>query len=289
MGSRDAERTERPMSTLTLAGTEFRDFAVSGWVFQDLTDWYTLTDDKMPDEEKPQGHGAFGVAESLRSAAVVSFRAVYLGDSDDETLAAAEQLMAAIATGPVEMLYSDALRTTARTVSVRTAPMHDAFDGTIGEFEFDCLARDPRRYSVGDSWQSTGPAVDGAGLVWPAVWPLVWPGGGSDGRVTLQNVGSAPAAQRYRLNGGFTSALLTNTATGQRIGFNRPVPVGSVVEIDTRTRQAWIDGQSDVSRYLMFREWWDVPKYSTVRVQFDVNGAVGSPSMDALMRSAWFA
>lgn len=277
------------MSTLTLGGIEFKDVAASGWVYQGLTDWYTLTDDKIPDEEKPQGHGAFGVSESLRSSAVIPFKAVYLADTEAEMLAAGEQIMAAVATGPVDMVYTDALRTTSRSVTVRTAPMTDHHGRPTGEFEFDCLARDPRRYSVGDAWQSTPPAADGAGIVWPLVWPLVWPGGGSDGRVTLQNLGSAPAAQRYRLNGGFESALLTNTATAQRIGFNRPVPAGSVVEIDTKSRQAWIDGQSDVSRYLTFREWWDVPRYSTVQVQFDVTGATGSPTLSALAPSAWFA
>ncbi|HXH34323.1 MAG TPA: hypothetical protein VNJ54_07920 [Plantibacter sp.] len=258
-------------------------------MFSDLTDWYTLTDDKNGNEEKPQAHGSFATAEVFRSSSVIPFSAVYLGETEAEVLAAGEALTAAVAFGPVSMVYEDELRPTARTVTVRTAPVKDMRGEPTGEVELDCLAADPRRYSVGDAWQSTGPAADGAGLVWPAVWPLIWPGGGSDGRVTLTNIGSAPAAQRYRLNGGFTSALLTNTSTGQRVGFNFPVASGSVVEIDTRTRQAWIDGQSDVSRYLQFREWWDVPKYSTISVQFDVTGATGTPTLDAVAPSAWIA
>lgn len=277
------------MSKLTLAGVEFQDWATAGWVYSGLTDWYSLTDDKNSPEEKPQAHGSFSATEVFRSSSVISFTAVYLGEDEAEVLSAGETLMSAIATGPASMVYEDALRQTARTVTVRSAPVTDMRGEPTGEYEFDCLASDPRRYSVGDAWQSTGPAVDGSGLVWPAVWPLIWPGGGSDGRVTLQNFGSAPAGQVYRLTGGFTSALLTNVSTGQRVGFDFPVASGSVVEIDTRTRSAWIDGQSDVSRYLRFREWWDVPKYSTVAVQFDVTGGTGTPTMSALAPSAWFA
>lgn len=277
------------MTTIQLGPTTFDGSATTGWVFQELVDWYSLTDDKVGITEKPQSHGAFGAGRSLRSAAVVSFTAVYLGETAAEVLDAGERMAAALAESSVEMIVTDDLRASSRTVSVRVAQMKDHLGRPNGEFTFDCVARDPRRYSVGDTWTSTGPATSGGGLVWPAVWPLVWQPGGADGRVALENRGSAPSSPVYRLRGGFTSATLTNVETAQRIGFTRPVPATSVVEIDTRTRQARIDGQSDVSRYLSIREWWDVAPYSTTRVQLDLTGADADAGLDAMVRSAWFA
>jgi hypothetical protein len=252
------------MTTIQLGPTTFEGSATTGWVFQELVDWYSLTDDKVGITEKPQSHGAFGSNRSLRSAAVVSFTAVYLGETAAEVLEAGERMSAALAETSVEMVVTDDLRATARTVSVRVAQMKDHLGRPNGEFTFDCVARDPRRYSVGDSWASTGPATSGGGLV-------------------------APSSPVYRLRGGFTKATLTNVDTAQRIGFVRPVPAGSFVEIDTRTRQARIDGQSDVSRYLTIREWWDVAPYSTTRVQLDLDDSDETAGLDAMVRSAWFA
>lgn len=62
--------------------------------------------------------------------------------------------------------------------------------------------------------------------------------------------------------------------TGARIGFNRSVPVGSEVVIDTANRRATIDGQSDVSRWLQFREWELVPAGASRTFQFDATGVV---------------
>ena len=60
------------------------EIATSGWLFNNLVDWYSLTDDKAQSVERPQGHGAFAVNASWRSAAAISFRAVYLADTAAE-------------------------------------------------------------------------------------------------------------------------------------------------------------------------------------------------------------
>lgn len=156
--------------------------------------------------------------------------------------------------------------------------------GRTAAYQARFFAPDPRRYADGE-WQQTGPAVAATGLVWPAVWPLVWPDTGSSGRIVLLNSGKAPSSPQFRLAGPFTSALITCVETGDRIGFGRPVPDGSVVEISGR--HAVIDGQSDVSRWLQFREWDDVPAQTARTYQFDVvSGA--SALLSGKVDSAWW-
>ena len=275
---------------IELAGVTFRDTG-RGWVFADLIDWYTLTDSKSQDTPKPQSHGSFKPGRDWRSSAAISFTAAYIGDSVAECLAAAESFTAAGTGETATMQVTDDIRTTSREVSIRHVGVPDFFgyDHYEVRFAVDVLAWDPRRYSVGDAWLSTGPAQSGSGLVWPAVWPLVWPSSGSDGRLTLTNAGTGAYPPIYRLYGGFDSALITNVTTGQLIGFDHPVPDGSVVEINTRTRQARIDNQSDVSRFLTWRQWWDVPASSSIVIQFDATASVGTPHLEALPRSAWIA
>lgn len=267
---------------------EFLDFAVGGWVFWELVDWFGQVDDKVPVVERPQGHGAFPVAKSLRSSRAISYSAVYLAETVAEVEAAWDDLAAVGAEGPTLMRVVADSGDTQRVVSVMVSRVKDHNGDPTGEVAVDAIARDSRRYSVAQGLDVTGPPVEGQGIVWPLVWPLVWPADGSDGRIVLENLGKAPTFPTFTLTGGFDSATITCVETGQRIGFDRPVPVGSSVVIDVVTRTARIDGQSDVSRWLRFREWPMIPKESTRSFQFDVVAPVGSPTLTGEVRSAWW-
>lgn len=275
------------MTTIDLDGIVFRDFATSGWVFSDLVDWQGLTDDKVPVNERPQGHGAFATSRSLRTSRAISFTATYLAESESELEDAVDALAAVGADGPVRVEVQTDRGVTWRTVTVQASKLSDPKGAAEGAVAVDMIARDPLRYADAD-WDETGPPVPGSGLVWPVVWPAVWPGGGSDGRVTLTNSGRAPSAPVFQLVGGFDSATITCVETGARIGFDRMVPVGSVVEIDAGTYRATIDGQSDVSRFLRWREWELVPGLSARSFQFDPVGASGAPVLRGRVFPAWW-
>lgn len=154
-------------------------------------------------------------------------------------------------------------------------------------YQVQFLARDPRRYADAP-FASTAPPSTGQGETWPLTWPRVWPSGGTNGRITLDNSGetSSPAVT-FRLHGGFATATITCVETGARVGFTRPIPEGDFVEIDVEQRRALYNGSSDVSRWLAFREWEQVPARSTRAYQFDVTNPSGTPFMEGRVLSAW--
>lgn len=277
-------------STISLGSIIFGDVEFQGWSFKDLIDWWGQTDDKLEVVERPQMHGAFDVSKSLRASRAISFTGTFIGDAQADVETAFDALSSVGAEGPVVMVVSTPAGRTARTVTVERVTPADHHGRAFGLFTVDLLARDPRRYAVVADvpWVQTGPPEDGAGLVWPAVWPLIWPGGGSSGRITVTNSGRAPSAPQFRLHGGFTSALITCVESGARIGLDRLVAPGSQVLIDTADRRAVIDGQSDVSRWLRWREWELVPPGASRSYQFDVAGAVGSPILEGRVLSAWW-
>jgi hypothetical protein len=259
-------------------------FAAQGWSFRDLVDWWGTTPAKGSPVERPQGHGAFEASQSLRSSRAISITANYIGESQAEVEDAFDTLSAVGAEGPVLMTVTTPAGSSHRVVTIEdTAPTRHRGGSPIGGMTVDMIARDPRRYSSGE-WLSTPPPSPGQGLVWPVVWPAVWPGGGSSGRVELANAGKAPSAPVFRLLGGFESAVITCVENGRRIGFARPVPAGSMVEIDVKTKRALLDGQSDVSRWLRFREWTEVPGLLSRTFQFDADGG----EMIAKVDHAWW-
>lgn len=278
------------MTTITLDGIEFVDWGTSGWVFSGLTDWFGQTGNKIGVTERPQAHGAFVPSRALRSSRAISFEANYLGETVEEVENAWDSLAAVGAEAPVTIHVDAPSGATERLVTVSVNKMTDHHGDPTGKVAVDLIAYDPRRYAVAVSvpWEQTGSPSAGNGLVWPAVWPLVWPGGGSSGRIELVNTGTAPSAPQLRLLGGFSSALITCVETGQRVGLERLVPEGSVVTIDTEDHRAVIDGQSDVSRWLRWREWALVPPGQSRSFQFDVIDPVGVPKLEGRVLSAWW-
>lgn len=264
-------------SSITLGSIVFGDVEFEGWSFKDLIDWWGQTEDKLDVVERPQAHGAFDVTRSLRTSRAISFTGTFIGSAQADVENAFDDLSAVGAEGPVEMVVSTPAGATMRTVTVESVTPVDHHGRRYGRYSVDLIARDPRRYDVNAQSESTTPAQPGLGRTWPAVWPLVWPGGGSSGRITLTNTGKAPSAPTFILEGGFDTALITCLETGARIGLNRQIPVGSEVVIDTKTRRATIDGQSDVSRWLQYREWELIPPGASRTYQFDATGVVVTP------------
>lgn len=275
---------------IELGPITFEDVAFAGWSFKDLTDWWGQTADKTDVVERPQANGAFEVSRSLRASRALSFNATFIGGNQADAEAAFDDLSAVGAEGPVSMVVTTPARRSARLVTVEQVSPEDHRGRKYGRIAVDLISRDPRRYAVAADvpWLQTGPPTAGVGRIWPAVWPLIWPGGGSSGRITLTNTGKAPSSPQFRLIGGFDSALITSTETGARIGFDRLVPDGSVVTIDTAQHRATIDGQSDVSRWLRWREWEMVPPGQSRSYQFDVVGPVGTPKLEGRVLSAWW-
>lgn len=264
--------------------------ASQGWIFHTLKDWYGLTGNKYPTIERPQAHGAYPPGRAVRLSRAISFKVAYRNGTPAEVEEAVSLLSSFGAEGPIVMIVEDALGRTQRTVTIDSIPDLDDTRRYTGDMTVNAVAEDPRRYAVDTEvpWQRTAPPTAGAGLVWPAVSPLVWPGGGTSGRITLTNTGLAPSAPMFRTLGGFSSTLITTVETGARVGLDRLVPDGSVAVIDTAEHRAMLDGQSDVSRWISWREWELIPAGQSRTYQFDVTAAVGSPILEGRVLSAWW-
>lgn len=276
------------------------DASVAGRVFSDgddedatfllvnISGWFDGVDTRREKTPRPRRHGAFK-SQGYQGGRIVSLEIEVYTSSKAEQRDALASLAALLADGsyaPLTVTEGD--QSWSISVGRDGDPTVNLDNyGVLATVRLQFWAPDSRWYEDA-AWQETGPPVAGAGLVWPAVWPAVWPGGGSSGRIDLVNSGLAPSSPMFRLLGGFSSALITCVETGERIGFDRPIPIGSVVDIDVAGRRALIDGQSDVSRWLRWREWGDVPPDSTRRFQFDVVDPSGSPKLQGRVFPAWW-
>jgi len=273
---------------IELGDLGFPEAAHDGWLFNNLVDWYSLTDDKNDDDEKSQGHGTFETEESWRSAAAISFTAAFLGKTHADVLAAAERLTAIGATRRVRMAVTDDLRTTFRTVRVKASPVPATHGKPQAEFDIDVIAADPRRYGLTETDHTELPKP-GTGIVFPIVFPIDLGKPADEGRITLNNLGTAPTAPRFTVTGGFTNITLTEVGSGRRLTLDRSVPAGSSVTFDAHTRRVLLDGQTDISStFLTSREWWTVAPGSTSIVQFTGTGAIGTPELFGEINPAWW-
>lgn len=260
-----------------------------GWYFHSLDGWYGQTANKRRSEERPQAHGAFRRTRALRTSRAITFKVGFRDGTPAEVEEAVAELASFGYDGEITMIVEDAIGRFQRIVNVDVIPDQDDIRRYTGDMLVGLTSDDPRRYAIASEvpWEQTGPPSPGQGRAWPSVRPLIWPGGGSSGRITLTNRGKAASSPQLRVRGGFGTTLITTVETGARIGLDRLVPVGSVVEIDTEAHTATIDGQSDVSRWLRWSEWETIPRGESRSFQFDVTDPVGSPVLEGRVLSAW--
>ena len=272
------------MATLEVAGITFYDRRQTdgfGFYFSDLTDWDGVPESKSPVNERPQGDGAFGIAEDLRQSAAVSFTGFYSGSSRVDMLTRKQEMTGALGVGrPVTATFTDELGPTSRIVSIRNAKPADTKGRDVVQFTVDMIATDPLRYGPSVAVSTTLP-TSGGGIAYPITYPLTYGTPGYPGRITVSNPGTADTYSLLEVTGGLAGGFeLTEVTTGQVIRFERPIPVGSTVYLNPRTGRASIDGQSDVSGFLTRSEWWAVPAGGSREIQFNSLGVVtGAPTL----------
>jgi hypothetical protein len=165
-------------------------------------------------------------------------------------------------------------------------------------FAVDMLAVDPRRYTLGPDGDgssgvevvSTGLPSAGTGLVYPITYPLDYGTPGNIGRITVHNTGTAMSFSILEVTGGLSGGFeLQEVSSGNRLRFERAVPVGSTVTLNPRTGTVTIDGPTnDVSGFLTRREWWGVPPGAVQEIQFNAIGTpTGTPTLTARTPSAF--
>jgi len=281
------------MSTLTFANAtgsiSFADspapgVPVSGWFFRELVGWYDVTDSKSDINERPQAHGAFGVSQDWRTSAAFSAVLFYIGTDHADAVAAQNQFNRLTGGGkPLTVTFDDGGVSTSRVSSVRNARPVDSRGSKNVTLETALVAPDPLRYGTTVLVVADTP-VAGGGLIFPlgsgASYIDFLPGG-STGRISVTNNGTAPVYLTFDVSGGVDGFVVTDVTSNRAVRFDRQIPVGSVVTVNQRTGRASIDGPTnDVSGFLTSRQFWVIPPGETHDIQFQPLGAVvGAPRL----------
>lgn len=258
--------------------------SVSRFYFKSLKDWHALSDSKTPIVERPQDHGGFDISEDKATSLAPSFEGFYSGTSRLDALNAQTRLKALRGqSGMRRVTMTDEDGSWSRWVSLRRIDIDDIRNQRVFTFHVYMVAPDPRLYGESVSVTNGLPASTG-GLVWPITWPITWDSGGNDGRVTVQNSGTADIYADLQVSGGLGSGVsLTEVGTGREIRLEREIPVGSSAFFNQRTGRVYLDvPTNDISGFLTRSEWFATPAGGQSVIQFNSLGAVtGTPQLTA--------
>jgi hypothetical protein len=135
--------------------------------------------------------------------------------------------------------------------------------------------------STGVEWN--GPASPITGTVWQA-------SSGSSGFITIDNDGTAPTPVLFTItapsSGTLPQPTVTNTITGETITYGGTMVTGDVMTIDTGTGLALLNG-NDVGALFTKFQLFEVPKRSTIAVQFTAAGPADTASLLAQWSDAY--
>lgn len=265
------------------------------FVFVELSGWFGSPPMRAEVEDRPNGDGAFGSVRNYRSARVLRFRGALVGD---DVMSAQEELMDAFAAVqsdgrpfPFTVTTDVGARSVTATLQGEASVDPDwSLRRAVVEATFICY--DPVKYGP-ESASSTGLPSAGGGLEYPLGSPsgaLYYGEVGSLGRVTLTNAGTADVWPSFTVTGlldqGFEIRCIDS---GDVLRYDRVVPAGTSVSVDSRTGAVLIDGVSDGSTYLTRDQFFSVPAGGSCEVQFSAIGTGdSSASLVASIRPGWW-
>jgi hypothetical protein len=281
------------VTTITHGDITIEDGFGDGFHLRRLIGWYDAAPTKYEAEDRGQGHGTHRPGTVYRGARVVTVEGSWSGRTIVDAYRARRQV-AALPAGETLFSVTDPLDTTSVMGSLAKAPqVDDEIIEPFFTFAYDLVTHDPFRYGP---WvpSSSGVPTPSSGLTWPlgsAPSGLYWDWGteGVSGRVPVSNDGTADTYSTFEVTGGLGGGfLLTWVPTGAEIRFTRPIPDGSIVYLNPRTGRASIDGQSDVSGFLVKSEWWPIEPGQSGEVQFTPLGTVtGTPRLTVTTADAY--
>lgn len=264
---------------------------------ESLDSWYALPKPEVALAKRANAHGMFGLGQVWTAESTPTIIGRYHGMSHDDAVFARERLSAMFNDGnPIIMRVADVLGTTSRTVWVADfAPDWTATD--TFEFEMALVAPDARRYGALITSPGTGLPTAPSGLVWPLGASASglffdWGTAGTPGTIELSNPGNATAYPTVYVggnSGAFPDGFrVSEVETGREMVFPYPVPAGTVIAINNRTRRVTQDGGGDVTEILSKREWFSVPsKKSRTYLISTLGNVSGAPTFRATMMPAY--
>lgn len=255
---------------------------------QALGGWFSSAPVKTQPDDRATTDGVFEVDQFHFGARPIIISGLYTA-SMDEAVAFSDyrRLAGLLASGiPQTLTVADPFVTRQSKVMLfgSGSTLSPIVNG-LATYVIQFLAFDPVKYGLPVS-QVIGLPTAGGGLEYPLHSPsgaLYYGANGTLGRITLTNMGTAEAWPTFLVTGELTLGFfIQQLATGQVIRYDRIVPAGSTVSIDSRTGVVLIDGLSDGSTYITRDEWFSVPAMSSVDVQFNaIGGSSGTPQLTA--------
>lgn len=253
-----------------------------GWQLSNLEGWWDSADPRIDDEPRDGRHGDYGQDDVFQSARYVTITGVFQSYEDPGRVIREQDTLTALhEAGQFEMAVLDGAELRA-TVGLASRIKWDVdYAPGCAKFEFTVKADDPRKYGPKQTLSTSAP-TPGEGISDPIMDPISEGEPGTLGRVELVNRGTAPSEPMIRVTGGLTGGFeLSCIETARVVRVTRPIPEGSVIDVNMSDGTVWIDQQSPLpATYIPVSEWLSVGPGETCTIQFTPLGVkTGNPTM----------
>jgi len=281
------------MISATVGGITFSSDPVIRFGITSFDGWRGSPPVKTQLQDRANSDGMFGVSKFLRGARPITLAGRYTGTGEDaETYDQYDALAALLADGaPTTLTVTDPGGTaSAQVILYGDGSTLTQLVNGLADYVITFVAPDPVKYGPAKTY-STGLSTAGGGLEYNlfaggAGGTLFYGALGALGRVSVVNTGHADVWPVFSITGGLDSGFFIQwLETGQVLRYDRVVPLGTFVQLDSRTGEVLIDGVSDSSTYLTRDEWFAIPAKGSATLQLNaIGGSTGLPLMTV---SSW--
>ncbi|WP_293782613.1 phage distal tail protein [uncultured Aeromicrobium sp.] len=267
------------------------------WRFRSITGWRAGTPVRVRQVPRENAHGSYA-QRGYRDGRMITIRGDIIGHEPAQVGAALDRLSALLADGGFGQFRFDDGRGDDKTATVQLFALDDGgWNNTpICSYQMQLWSPDPYRYGHVSTGSTTFPSIpDGVGLVFPLFAPdgVLDFGATADisqGLVTLENPGTAPATPTFEITGPTPASgfVIIDTATGARIEFLSVVPDGAVLRIDAADGSALINEVADRSGDLIVDTWPSVAPGTSATFSFQPLAESSDATLTASVTATYY-
>ena len=197
--------------------------------------WRSPPSPRLSRVDRPRRHGEVDPGQAWLPGRTMDLKGIVEAPDHPTLAAAGDRFAGLLADGNLATLVVDE-DGIIRQADARLgdAPTFDLVNPSLATWTLSLLMPDPLRYGSGDAQSaSTGLPAAAIGLTVPSTVPWVFASGGTSGRLTLTNSGTAPTRPEFTITGPVVNPRIEHSNSGRVLDF--ATTLGSTDSLLVRT------------------------------------------------------
>jgi hypothetical protein len=281
------------MTTVNFNGLTFSSDTTATYKLMTLDGWYSAPPVRPILTDRPNADGSFNTGKVYRNNRVITLTGWLVSTSTTEAIQTMWRNFAGTMSDgqPFILSVTDDVNTLYSTVVLNSPPEVKPVRGTAAQVTVQFVAVDPIKYDAPVSTTVGLTTTNGGGLKFPLFTGgvLDFTSTASPSYISATNSGTAPVYPNFTITGPASQGFnIVYSQTGATIGCSYSLATGDFVSINQRTGRLVLNGNTDITNYLVSSQFFAIPPLTTATIYVQGRGGNATGNITITMSNGYW-